>query len=200
MSYKWLIEEIQEKDKENVRQLLIDSYGQYGKEFADQEAWLEYITSIKKSVDNEQIDRILVAKRDQSIVGTLQIFDTSEKAYGRPELNISSSIVRLLAVHPDARGQGVAQALLEASIHYAKEKGEKSLYLHSSDLMNKAIRLYEWIGFKRDETKEFYNREVLVKCYRYDIEKEGETHGSNPFRSRVNFNTPSSSSASRAVK
>jgi ribosomal protein S18 acetylase RimI-like enzyme len=75
----------------------------------------------------------------------------------------------LLGVHPHARGRGVAQELLKASINYAKELGAVSLYLHSSDRMDKAIRLYEWLGFKRDETKEFQNQEILVKCYRFDL-------------------------------
>jgi hypothetical protein len=43
------------------------------------------------------------------------------------------------------------------------------LYLHSSDKMHQAIRLYEWFGFKRDQTKEFQNQEILVKCFRFDL-------------------------------
>jgi hypothetical protein len=41
--------------------------------------------------------------------------------------------------------------------------------LHSGDKMQKAIRLYEWLGFKRDQTKEFKYNDILVKCYRLDL-------------------------------
>ncbi len=167
-----VIEDLLKEDKEIVRKLLIDSYKQYEQGFYSPEAWNDYIEQIKLSVDNPNIDRILVAKSNRKIIGTLQIFHSSGEAYNRPELNISSPIVRLLAVQPEARGKGVAQLLLKTSLEYAKSKGAGSLYLHSSDLMQKAIDLYQWLGFKRDESKEFYNRDVLVKCFRFDI-KEG---------------------------
>ena len=117
------------------------------------------------------MDKILIAKSDDKILGTLQLFLSSEKAYQRPELQIFSPIIRLLAVHPEARGRGIAQELLKMSLQYAKSKRAKELYLHSGDKMQTAISLYEWFGFKRDQTKEFYHNENLVKCYRYDLEE-----------------------------
>lgn len=178
MSSILLIDELQEQDKETVRQLLIDSYNQYGEHYPNPESWLEYLENIRSSVDNPEIDRILVAKSGPFVLGSLQLFETSEKAYGKPELEIFSPIVRLLAVHPAARGHGVAQALLKESLQYAKAKGADYLYLHSGEIMHKAIRLYEWLGFKRDTSKEFFNKDVLVKCYRFDLHEEGGFHES----------------------
>ena len=164
-----IIDELIEEDKEKVRNLLVESYQEYKHSFVIPEIWKEYLANIKSSVDNPDVNKILVAKSDQNILGTLQLFQSSEKAYAKPELEIYSPIIRLLGVHPHARGRGVAQALLTASVSYAKEKGAASLYLHSSDRMHQAIRLYEWFGFKRDRTKEFQNHDILVKCYRYDL-------------------------------
>ncbi len=164
-----IIDELVEKEKETVRRLLVESYQQYEHEYTSTQVWEEYLANIKSSVDNPDVDKILVAKSDQQILGTLQLFETSEKAYQKPELQIFSPIIRLLAVHPDARGCGVAQELIKASVHYAKSKGSTKLYLHSGDKMHKAIRLYEWLGFKRDQTKEFMNNDILVKCYRLDL-------------------------------
>ncbi|EIJ82272.1 GCN5-related N-acetyltransferase [Bacillus methanolicus PB1] len=158
-----------EEDKDLVRQLLIESYRQYEPDFQNQEVWSEYLGNIAESVDNPDVDRILVAKNGQDILGSLQLFDSSEKAYDRPELNIFSPIVRLLAVHPKARGRGIAKKLLKESIRYAQSKGAANLYLHSSDKMQKAIQLYEWLGFKRDISKDFHNHDILVKCFRFDI-------------------------------
>lgn len=164
-----VVSELLEEDKEVVRQVLIESYQQYAGEYSDPQVWQDYLINIKASVDNPQVDKILVAKNEQEIFGSLQLFTSSEKAYGKPELEISSPIVRLLGVHPKARGLGVAQKLLEASVNYAKDLGYEKLYLHSSDKMHKAIRLYQWLGFKRDHTKEFYNHDILVKCFRLDL-------------------------------
>jgi GNAT superfamily N-acetyltransferase len=164
-----VVNELLEEEKETVRRLLIESYQQYEHSYTNPEAWKGYLKNISASVDNPHVDKILVAKSDQSILGTLQLFESSEKAYQRPELQIFSPIIRLLAVHPNARGLGVAQELLKAGISYAKEKGAANLYLHTGDQMKKAIQLYEWLGFKRDQTKEFKNNDVLVKCYRFDL-------------------------------
>lgn len=164
-----IIDELKVEDKEVVRRLLVESYEQYKDSYTNPNVWIEYLANIKSSVDNPDVDKILVAKSDQVILGTLQLFDSSERAYQKPELQIFSPIIRLLAVHPQARGRGVAQELIRASLDYAKLQGANALYLHSSDKMQKAIQLYEWLGFKRDHTKEFRNHDILVKCYRFDL-------------------------------
>lgn len=166
----WIIvSELQKEDKEMACRVLIESYQQYENEYSDPQIWLEYLSNIKSSFDNPEVDKILVAKSKKEVLGTLQLFQSSEKAYGKPELEIFSPIVRLLGVHPKARGRGVARALLQSSVKYAKEQGSNQLYLHSSDKMHKAIHLYEWLGFKRDLSKEFFNNDILVKCYRLDL-------------------------------
>jgi GNAT superfamily N-acetyltransferase len=164
-----IIDEIKEEEKEEVRRILVESYQQYAHSYTNHDLWIEYLSNIKASVDNPDVDKILVAKSNQQILGTLQLFESSEKAYQRPELNIFSPIIRLLAVHPTARGRGVAQELLKAGAEYAKAKGATKLYLHSGDRMSKAIRLYEWLGYKRDHSKEFMNNDILVKCFRLDL-------------------------------
>jgi len=165
------ISTLSEEDKEAARDVLITSYEQYRDSFKSQEAFNNYLLDIKKSLDNPKIEKVLIAKDDnQAVLGTLQIYANSEEAYGRPELNIQTPIVRLLGVHPSARGKGVARKLLQESIEYAKQKGAKSLYLHTGEIMKDAIRLYERFGFQRDFEKEFGNRGNLVMCYRFDIE------------------------------
>jgi len=164
-----MIDELKEVEKETVRQLLVESYQQYQHEYNSAQVWEEYLINIKASVDNPDVEKILIAKNENQILGTLQLFLSSDKAYQRPELQIFSPIIRLLAVHPEARGQGIAQALINAGLQFAKSQGASQLYLHTGDKMKNAIRLYEWLGFKRDHTKEFYNNDILVKCYRYDL-------------------------------
>jgi GNAT superfamily N-acetyltransferase len=164
-----IIDELVEDEKETVRRLLVESYQQYEHEYTNPHQWEDYLANIKASVDNPDVKKILIAKNNVNILGTLQLFESSEKAYQKPELQIFSPIIRLLAVHPQARGRGVAQELLKAGLHFAKSQGANKLYLHTGDKMQNAIRLYEWFGFKRDQTKEFMNNDILVKCYRFDI-------------------------------
>lgn len=60
--------------------------------------------------------------------------------------------------------------------------GENVLYLHTSDKMQAAIRLYERMGFERALDKEFVNQNgTHVKSYQYVIQKEqpaGSSHHS----------------------
>ncbi|MFP3490614.1 GNAT family N-acetyltransferase, partial [Staphylococcus sp. SIMBA_130] len=80
---------------------------QYEAYFTPQ-GWKDYSERIVSSIDNPNVDKILVAKINQDILGSLQLFRSAEKAYEKPELQIQAPIIRLLGVHPSARGRGVA--------------------------------------------------------------------------------------------
>jgi len=169
MTKTLIVEDIKEDDKQEVRQLLVESYLQYEYDHKDHTLWDAYLKNITLSLDNPNVDRILVAKNESKILGTLQLFESSLKAYNKPELEIYSPIIRLLAVRPSARGLGVAQELLKSAIAYSKSIQATSIYLHTSDSMQKATKLYEWFGFERDTTKDFDKGELVIKSYRLDL-------------------------------
>lgn len=81
-----VVDELIEADKETVRRLLVESYQQYEHEYSNPEAWEGYLKNIESSLDNPHVDKVLVAKCNQDILGTLQLFQSSEKAYEKPEL------------------------------------------------------------------------------------------------------------------
>jgi GNAT superfamily N-acetyltransferase len=56
---------------------------------------------------------------------------------------------RALAVHPDARGNGAAHALLAAGEHLALQAGAPVLAFHTHSYMTGAIALYERMGYRR---------------------------------------------------
>jgi GNAT superfamily N-acetyltransferase len=58
--------------------------------------------------------------------------------------------IRMLAVSPDARGEGVGEALVRACIARAEAAGKRRIALHSTDRMTTAHRLYTRLGFVRD--------------------------------------------------
>jgi len=168
-----LVEALHDRDKNAVRNLLVAGYTEYKDTYSDPNHWLEYKESLENSVDNPDVDEILVAKVDGEILGTLQLFTSSTKAYQiEKELAIVAPIIRLLAVSPLARGKGIARALIDASIDYAKIRKANAIYLHTSDRMTQAVRLYEKFGFVRDESKDFQKYDILVKCYRFDLSNE----------------------------
>lgn len=165
-----VVEELLEADKARVQKLLVESYQQYENGFDDPKFWESYLEDIITSLDSTDVDRILIARDDQEILGTVQLFETAEKAYSGHPVHINAPFIRLLGVHPNARGRGVAQKLLTACVDYAKEKNAKSIYLFTGDPMIKAIQLYEYYGFVRDiEEENKLGGMEGAKCYRFDL-------------------------------
>ncbi len=66
------------------------------------------------------------------------------------------SVLRFLAVDPDARGQGLGERLTRECICRAKARGAQFLGLHTAPVMLAARRLYERLGFERAPEHDFH--------------------------------------------
>jgi ribosomal protein S18 acetylase RimI-like enzyme len=60
-----------------------------------------------------------------------------------------TSYIRMVGVHPDANGRGIARNLTRLCIEKAMETGEKRISLHSAEIMYAARHIYEKLGFKK---------------------------------------------------
>jgi ribosomal protein S18 acetylase RimI-like enzyme len=58
------------------------------------------------------------------------------------------SYIRLLGVHPEYNGKGIAKKLMQMSIEEAAASGEKIIALHTSEYMKVARHIYEKLEFK----------------------------------------------------
>ncbi|MBB6731661.1 GNAT family N-acetyltransferase [Cohnella zeiphila] len=163
------IRDAEDTDRERIREVLLAAYEQYSRELPE-ERWREYRDNIARSVDTSGATGWLVAEREGRIVGSATLFSSSIVAYGH-DMEIESPIIRLLAVSPEARGQGVATALLREAARRAKEAGAETLHLHTSDMMASAVRLYERLGFVRATDKDIWNGSVLVKSYKLLVQE-----------------------------
>lgn len=82
-----------------------------------------------------------VWEQEEKIIGNLSIipFHTSRGfAY----------LIANVAVHPEFRRRGIAQALTERALAYIHERGEKTAWLHVRDDNPAAIQLYRKLGFQ----------------------------------------------------
>ncbi|MGN7762634.1 GNAT family N-acetyltransferase [Paenibacillus sp. 22594] len=165
-----------DSDRDAIAELLLEAYGQYAAELPEP-FWAEYRHSILDSVDGTAPYARIIAEMDNRIVGSVLLFLSSEKAYGRPELGIHSPIIRLLAVSPGTRGRGIAALLIREAARRSKELGATTLNLHTSDMMASAIRLYDRLGFQRAYDTDIMNGNTLVKGYCLDLETF-----TNPYR------------------
>jgi GNAT superfamily N-acetyltransferase len=81
---------------------------------------------------------VWVALVDSEIVGTVSVVLNREALY-----------VRGMAVLPRTRGARVGKLLMEQVEQYAAEKDCKRLFLSTTPFLERAIRLYEKLGFRR---------------------------------------------------
>ena len=62
---------------------------------------------------------------------------------------------RMLAVAPDAQGQGIGRLLAEAMVARARAAGRRGIAIYTRPSMAAAHRLYESLGFLRDPRRDW---------------------------------------------
>ncbi|WP_340400652.1 GNAT family N-acetyltransferase [Paenibacillus sp. FSL H8-0079] len=157
-----------ETDHPEIVDILVASYAEYRETFEKNERWEAYLKDIRESVVNPYLTQLWIAKIDDQIVGTVQLFETARKAYPNFELPIDYPFIRLLGVDPKWRGHGIARVLLQQCVDSAKEMGKNTVYLYTGGQMVNAIRLYERFGFVEDVEFSSEGTGGKAICYRYD--------------------------------
>lgn len=151
-----------------IREQRVNAYIEHAKKIPEAH-WNALKEAISSDGDVQSgVDR-LVAEMDGKIVGSVVLFPPKSDAYkGLVEDELDHPELRMLAVSPDARGKGVAKALILACMERAKENGYTSMGLHTSDFMEDAIKLYEYLGFERLPQYDFEptNDGIIVKAFK----------------------------------
>ncbi len=157
----------QEEDIENLKQLALASYGRLKTEMSAKN-W----GKMEALLISDQTFPILVrdchafvCEEDNRLTGMAFLVPSGNptKIY-----STETSYIRMVGVHPDAGGKGIAQALTRLCIDRAMETGEKIISLHSADIMYAARHIYEKLGFKKIRLlDEHYGLKYWL--YRFDI-------------------------------
>jgi len=93
------------------------------------------------------LGRLLVVDVEERVWGFGAFYpDASVQSFGWPAGWASG---RALAVHPAARGFGVARALIAAGERLAQDGGAPVFAFHTASFMTSAIALYERLGYRR---------------------------------------------------
>lgn len=76
--------------------------------------------------------------------------------------------IRMLAVAPEARRRGVAEALVRACLRASVTQGARTVVLSTLDAMAVAHRLYERLGFRRAPERDWHHEGVSLRVLAWD--------------------------------
>jgi predicted N-acetyltransferase YhbS len=158
-------------DRAAIEAVTLSAYEQYGVVMPPA-LWVRYRENIVSTLAAAPPGTQIVAEEGGRIVGSVLLYPAGAKL-GRPgggSMNLALPEVRLLAVAPSARDQGLGALLMEECVRRARESGAEALTLHTADMMRAAMRLYERLGFRRTPELDFEPAPgVTAKGFRLDL-------------------------------
>ncbi|HZR47299.1 MAG TPA: GNAT family N-acetyltransferase [Candidatus Manganitrophaceae bacterium] len=165
------LRDAEEKDRAAIREVTLAAYQEYAARMPAH--WGRYREGILSALSDVAPAEQVVAERNGVIVGTVLLYPSGTLFTGsnnRPPTPRVWPEMRLLAVPPAARGEGIGRALVEECIRRARRNGAAVLTLHTSDAMQTAMQLYERMGFVRAPELDFHPApDLTVKGYRFDL-------------------------------
>lgn len=155
---------------EQIRKKRIASYEQY-KNIIPIKHWDMLQKTLSAESEKLPYVNLFVAEIDSQIAGSIVLFPSKAKAYEWDTSVLEYPEIRMLAVDPNFRGNGVGKALVRHCIEVAKEQEEKRIGLHTGSFMVDAMQMYESIGFKRIPELDFEPLDdgIIVQAYQLTL-------------------------------
>jgi GNAT superfamily N-acetyltransferase len=159
------------EEVEMIRKQRVKAYEEHAQSIPEGH-WDALRKAISSNADEQMGVELLVAELDGEMVGSVALFPAKSDAYKGLVDMLDYPEIRMLAVTPQSRGKGVAEALIKECIRRTKVKGSQYIGLHTADFMKTAMRLYERMGFVRMPQFDFQPADdgIIVKAYRLSIE------------------------------
>ena len=157
-------------DLDAIRELTLSAYREYAATMP--EHWEGYRQGILNTLSHPEPAEQIVAEEEGAIVGTVLLYPAGSvfSSPNRSPVTLAWPEMRLLAVGPAARGSGIGSLLVHECLRRARNSGAEALTLHTSDIMQVAMRMYERIGFKRAPELDFHPApELTIKGFRFDF-------------------------------
>ena len=133
-------------DKESLKQLGILSYNQFSKILAPAD-W----NTMDRFLNNDKMwdqlvnnSKIFVCEDNGKIIGMAYLVPGGNPTHIYPA---DWSYIRMVGVNSEYRGKGIAKRLTQMCVDYARQSKEKTVGLHTSELMDAARHVYESLGF-----------------------------------------------------
>ena len=165
----FIIRDARPGERAAVRQLTLQAYAEF-ESIMDPTSWAELDGAIRGALASDAAANCIVAEDGGRLIGSVMLYPAKADAYGDLTRAVDCPEVRLVAVAPEARGRGVARALMEECIRRARAWGAAYLGLHTSRSLRAAMALYARMGFERDPRTDFQPPGAeLVEGYRLKL-------------------------------
>ena len=165
-----LIRDARPSDRDAIRDVTLAAYHEYATQMPAH--WESYRQNILTTLADIKPAEQLVAEQGGGIVGNVLLYPARSIGSTRDGVPVRRlwPEVRLLAVAPAARGRGIGTALMQECVRRARQSGAGVLTLHTTELMQAAMRVYERMGFVRAPELDFHPVPGLtIKGYRLDL-------------------------------
>jgi len=164
------IRDARRADRDAVRKVTLSAFQQYAA-IMPPPRWEAYRENILSTLADVAPAQQIVAEKEGRIVGSVLLYPPGTAFSTPDEGPLTCPEVRLLAVATEARGQGIGTALMKECIRRSRRLEASCLNLHTTDMMQVAMRMYERMGFVRAPELDFHpDPEVTVKAYRLALD------------------------------
>jgi ribosomal protein S18 acetylase RimI-like enzyme len=141
-----LVRDAEPADYPAIRNVVTAAYSQYA-DLIPPDIFASYQADLTDLETHASRGRLLVVEVDERVPGIWGVLPGRHGPNSGWPLGWASG--RALAVHPAARGRGVARALIAAGERLAQESGAPVFAFHTASFMTSAIALYERLGYQR---------------------------------------------------
>jgi GNAT superfamily N-acetyltransferase len=149
-----IIRGAREDERAGIADLTRRAYAEYAG-IMTPPAWSALSNAVDAALDSDEPVERIVAEDRGRIIGSAMLYPAAANAYGDESRRARSPEVRLVAVHPEERGRGVARALMDECVRRARAAGASELGLHTSRSFRAAINMYKSMGFERAPEQDF---------------------------------------------
>lgn len=167
-----LVREARGGEGGSIEAVTLSAYQQYAAVMPPA-LWERYRENIVATLAAAPPGTQLVVEVDGALVASVLLYPpgTTMARPGGGSTTLALPEVRLLAVAPSARGQGIGALLMDECVRRARASGATELTLHTTDMMQAAMRLYARVGFARAPELDFQPAPgVTAKGFRLALE------------------------------
>jgi GNAT superfamily N-acetyltransferase len=166
------LRDARENDRDAIQDVTLSAYQQYAIVMPPPH-WENYRQNILATLADVRPAEQIVAEQDGAVVGAVLLYPAGTVFSGPDGASVTLAWpeVRLLAVAPAARGQGIGKALMQECVRRAHQSKSAAITLHTNDMMEVAMRMYERMGFVRAPEFDFHPAPgATIKGYRFNLD------------------------------